>query len=305
MTVALRPVLPSDLDAFYANQADAEAAAVAGVPSRDRAAFDAHWARMLAEPDGPLRTVLVDGAVAGNLVSWRDGGRRLVGYWLGREWWGRGVATAALRLYLAELTERPLHALVSHRNAASARVLEKCGFLPVSRDEIGVSYELPVAVTLRTYGPDDLALLERGNAPELMTFLGGPETPEAVRARHERYASMPPEVGNQRVVLVGGEPAGFLAWWPREWRGEGVYEIGWKVLPEFGGRGVATAATRAGLAEARGDGRHRYVHAFPRTDNAASNAVCRRVGFTLLGECDFEYPKGFPIVSNDWRYDLA
>ena len=55
---------------------------------------------------------------------------------------------------------------------------------------------------------------------------------------------------------------------------------------------------------ARADGRHRYLHAYPKVAHAASNAICRKAGFTLLGEVDFEYPKGVPIRCNDWRYDL-
>jgi RimJ/RimL family protein N-acetyltransferase len=84
-----------------------------------------------------------------------------------------------------------------------------------------------------------------------------------------------------------------------------VYESGWNVLPEFQGRGVATAAVRAVVACARADGRHRWLHAFPAVANGGSNAVCGRAGFALLGEVDFEYPPGRFMRSNDWRYDLV
>jgi RimJ/RimL family protein N-acetyltransferase len=127
----LREVVESDLDALFAQQADPVASAMAGVPSRERAAFDEHWHRILADEHNVIRVIEVDGEVAGNVLSWPSEGRRYVGYWLGREFWGRGLATAALAEYVTEVTERPLHALVSTDNAGSIRVLEKCGFVEV------------------------------------------------------------------------------------------------------------------------------------------------------------------------------
>ena len=82
-----------------------------------------------------LRTIVVDGEVAGNVVSWKEAaGRRLVGYWVGREFWGHGIATAALALFLNQVTERPLHAYVATSNVGSIRVLEKCGFRRLPMD---------------------------------------------------------------------------------------------------------------------------------------------------------------------------
>lgn len=86
--------------------------------------------------------------------------------------------------------------------------------------------------------------------------------------------------------------------------GESVWETGWGVLPEFQGRGLAARAARAVVAEARAAGRNRYLHAFPSVGHRASNSVCRKAGFTLVGEVEFEYPKGHWITSNDWRVDL-
>jgi RimJ/RimL family protein N-acetyltransferase len=76
------------------------------------------------------------------------------------------------------------------------------------------------------------------------------------------------------------------------------------VLSGFQGRGIATAATRQALALAKAEQNHRYVHAFPSVDNAPSNAVCRRLGFTLLEECEVEYPPGRPMRINDWRFEM-
>jgi RimJ/RimL family protein N-acetyltransferase len=81
--------------------------------------------------------------------------------------------------------------------------------------------------------------------------------------------------------------------------------MGWQVLPGFQGRGLAVRATVAAIGFAAAEGRHPWAHAYPKVDNAASNGVCRKAGFTLLGECDFEFPKGNPIVCNDWRYALT
>jgi len=127
--VRLRSVEPGDLPIFYEHQLDPDAARMAGFPSRDRAAFDAHWANnVLGNPAAVTRTILVDGRVAGYIGSWPQDGLRLVGYWIGKEHWGKGVATRALTDFLRLVSERPLHAYVAAHNVASIRVLEKCGF---------------------------------------------------------------------------------------------------------------------------------------------------------------------------------
>ncbi|MET3962172.1 protein-tyrosine-phosphatase/RimJ/RimL family protein N-acetyltransferase [Marmoricola sp. OAE513] len=126
--VLLRRVESDDLDILFDDQADPEAAAMAGFPSRDRAQFDAHWAKLLADPTLVTRAIVVDGEVAGNIGSWIDEDLHLVGYWVGRDHWGRGVATSALRSFVAEVASRPLHAFVAAHNVGSIRVLEKAGF---------------------------------------------------------------------------------------------------------------------------------------------------------------------------------
>jgi RimJ/RimL family protein N-acetyltransferase len=126
----LRDVVEADIPVFFEHQLDPEATRMAAFPSRDREAFTAHWLRTLAREDATTKTVLCDGEVAGNIGCWSDGERRLVGYWIGREFWGRGLATQALaELVAAE--PRPLHAWVVAGNVASIRVLEKCGFVRV------------------------------------------------------------------------------------------------------------------------------------------------------------------------------
>ncbi len=132
MNVTLRPVVEEDLEPFFVHQADRGASAMAAFPSRSRPAHYAHWRRVLRDALNVSRTIVVDGVVAGNMGSWPDDQRRFIGYWLAREFWGRGVATAALGLFLAELSERPLYAHVVAHNTGSIRVLEKNGFEPAA-----------------------------------------------------------------------------------------------------------------------------------------------------------------------------
>jgi RimJ/RimL family protein N-acetyltransferase len=126
--VRLRGVTGGDLPVFFEHQMDADANRMAGFPPRDRDAFMAHWNTILRDASVVVRTVLLDGQVAGNVVAFDFEGRREVGYWIGRTFWGKAVATRALRAFLEEVTERPLHAGVAEHNIASIRVLEKCGF---------------------------------------------------------------------------------------------------------------------------------------------------------------------------------
>jgi RimJ/RimL family protein N-acetyltransferase len=126
--VSLRVVEDSDLDVLFEQQADPEAAAMAAFPTRDRERFDAHWARIRLDDTVVLRTILTDGLVVGNIGSWQDDGKWLIGYWIGREYWGRGVATQALALLVGEVSTRPLYAHVATHNVGSIRVLQKCGF---------------------------------------------------------------------------------------------------------------------------------------------------------------------------------
>ncbi|HEY0863799.1 MAG TPA: GNAT family N-acetyltransferase [Lacunisphaera sp.] len=130
--VSLRPIETGDLETFFLHQLDPEAVRMVGFRSRDRAAFFAHWTNnVLGNATATNRTILYDQSIAGNIGTWTDATtqERLIGYWLGREFWGRGVASAAVRQFLeAELT-RPLTARVVPHNRGSIRVLEKTGFV--------------------------------------------------------------------------------------------------------------------------------------------------------------------------------
>ena len=128
-TVTLRDVTEADLPVFFEFQRDPVANEMAAFPARDREAFMEHWtANILGNDTGRSRTILLDGEVVGNMLSWEQSGDTLVGYWIGREHWGKGVASRALALFLVEVDIRPLHAHVAKHNAGSLRVLEKCGF---------------------------------------------------------------------------------------------------------------------------------------------------------------------------------
>ncbi len=127
-TIELRPVVESDLETLFAQQFDPVANEMAAFPAREREPFMAHWAAIMHNERGVLRTILCDGEIAGNIVSWLQSGEREVGYWIGRSYWGRGVASAALTVFLQVDTARPMHASVVRHNIASQRVLLKCGF---------------------------------------------------------------------------------------------------------------------------------------------------------------------------------
>ena len=132
--VQIREVRESDLPVFYEDQADPDASRMAAVATRDEEAFAAHWAKILADDTTIVRTILFDGAVAGNVVSFERDGLREVGYWIGRDHWGKGIATRALDAFLDEDTIRPIYARVASDNFGSMRVLEKCGFETLRRE---------------------------------------------------------------------------------------------------------------------------------------------------------------------------
>ena len=137
MAGVLRDVVEEDLPVFFEQQRDPEAVEMAAFPAREREPFFEHWHRIMGDDELVVKTIVSDGEVAGNVGSFERDGRRLVGYWLGREFWGRGLATRALAEFLEELSVRPLYAEVATANIGSFRVLEKCGFVVVgSRTEV-------------------------------------------------------------------------------------------------------------------------------------------------------------------------
>jgi RimJ/RimL family protein N-acetyltransferase len=138
-SVRLREVEQDDLPTFFAQQLDPEAirmAAFTVADPSDREAFDAKWRRILASEETTTRTIVVDDEVAGSVSKYRDPDLPgpEVTYWLGREFWGKGVATLALAGFVEVVTERPLYGRCAADNVGSRRVLEKCGFVFVRED---------------------------------------------------------------------------------------------------------------------------------------------------------------------------
>lgn len=126
--VQLRPVVESDLPVLYRHQDDPAANALADFPPRDWRAFQAHWHSVIRNPSLIARCIEREGVVVGHIGCFPIDGHVEVGYWIGREHWGQGIATAALTMLLDEIPHRPLHAQVAAHNHGSLRVLERCGF---------------------------------------------------------------------------------------------------------------------------------------------------------------------------------
>ena len=138
VVVALRPVQDGDLDAFFEQTRDPESVRMAAFTPQDpddRNAFDAHMTRVRSSPGIIMRAVTCDGRLAGSIASFPGGDQVEVTYWIDRPAWGKGIATQALALLLDEVPARPLYARAASDNAASLRVLQKCGFRAVGTEK--------------------------------------------------------------------------------------------------------------------------------------------------------------------------
>ncbi len=163
---------------------------------------------------------------------------------------------------------------------------------------------------IEPWGEGDLPLLEQLLGDPAMTeHLGGPESAEKIAERHERFVQLPGTGTGEMFKVVEaatGESVGSVGYWEREEDEGQVYETGWAVLPAFQGRGIATIATAQVIELLRAAGTHRYLYAYPSVDNAPSNAICRKLSFTLVNVSEYEYPRdsGNILRCNDWRLDL-
>ncbi|MEK5175632.1 GNAT family N-acetyltransferase [Heyndrickxia sp. FSL W8-0496] len=160
-------------------------------------------------------------------------------------------------------------------------------------------------IQIKPWAEEDLTLLFQINSPEMMQHLGGPESEEQILKRHNRYL----ELGDRGrmfsvIVLPEYEHVGSVGYWETTWNGESIYETGWSILPAYQGKGIATNAVKLAIDEAASMNKHKYIHAFPSIDNPASNAICRKLHFQLLSECEFEYPPGNFMSCNNWRLSL-
>jgi RimJ/RimL family protein N-acetyltransferase len=133
----LRDVLPTDLPVFFEQQRDPLANHMAAFTAKDpddQAAFNAHWDKVMADQGITIQTILYNHRVAGYILCHSWFGDPEISYWIGREYWGQGIATWALKEFLNFLEERPLFARVVKDNLASLRVLQKCGFTIMGED---------------------------------------------------------------------------------------------------------------------------------------------------------------------------
>ncbi|WP_257350992.1 GNAT family N-acetyltransferase [Pseudalkalibacillus decolorationis] len=157
-----------------------------------------------------------------------------------------------------------------------------------------ISERINRIIQIKPWEDKDLDLLFRINAPKMMQHIGGPESNKQILKRHKRYL----ELGSKGCMfsislLPEQESVGSVGYWQTIWNDESVYETGWSVLPSFQGNGIATTAVKLAIDEASGENQHSYIH-----------AICRKLGFKLISECEFEYPPGNFMRCNDWRYNL-
>ena len=127
--ITLRPVLATDLPILFQQQLEPAAVAMSAYPAKDRGEFMRHWEGILKNKNVTARTIVYKEKVAGHIICWKEGKyEQRVGYWIGKEFWRRGIASAALAEMLVLVNIRPLFAEVANHNAASQKVLQKNGF---------------------------------------------------------------------------------------------------------------------------------------------------------------------------------
>lgn len=162
-------------------------------------------------------------------------------------------------------------------------------------------------VTLEPWAAQHHSLPVDANTAAMTRYLGGPESDEEIHRRHERYVRQTAS-GDIRMFAIRAddEPAGGIGFWPIEHDGEAAFETGWNVLPQWQGRGVAGTALQilVQLAAEEADTSPRgRLFAYPSVENTASNALCRRMGFVVLGERDVPF-RGEMLRARVWALDL-
>jgi RimJ/RimL family protein N-acetyltransferase len=141
--------------------------------------------------------------------------------------------------------------------------------------------------------------------PQMMSELGGPRPREDIERAHATSLALAAEGKCWPLkVMVDGVAAGAVVIWESSHAGQAIYEIGWLILPEFQGRGLASQAVRETLAKARAERKFGQIHAFPAVTNIPSNKVCERSGFGSLGECDVEFG-GRQLRCNHWQVEVS
>jgi RimJ/RimL family protein N-acetyltransferase len=137
MAITLRPIADTDLDTLFVWESDpraVEMAAFTRANPSDRSEFEAHYERVRGDPSATLRAIDDDGELVGTVGSFTMEGERDVWYWIAPARWGRGLASRALRAFLAIEPTRPIYARVAQHNVASAKVLARAGFVEVGSE---------------------------------------------------------------------------------------------------------------------------------------------------------------------------
>jgi RimJ/RimL family protein N-acetyltransferase len=159
---------------------------------------------------------------------------------------------------------------------------------------------------LRPLTRDDARVYERIYTDERMWAELGGVVQQDMAAKLERDVASVEADQHWVLVIVtdDGAAAGTVSLWDHDWEGETINEIGWMVLPEYQGRGLAGAGVAEALRRADQAARWRVLHAFPATTNRPSNALCRKNGFVLQGQIDHTYRERTLRV-NHWVRDTA
>lgn len=132
--IRLRTIEQSDLPTIFEFQLDSESNQMAFTHPRSKEEFDSHWEKSLADPKVVVRAIVAGDSLAGCIACFDCEDKNYIGYWIGKQFWGKEVATAALKRLLTEVNTRPLHSRVAITNVPSIRVLEKCGFQEIGRE---------------------------------------------------------------------------------------------------------------------------------------------------------------------------
>jgi len=136
--VKLREVQSSDLESFFEHQQDPEAMEMAAFTAKnpaDRGVFNYHWSLMLKDPETFIRTIEVDGEVAGNIVAYPYEDAYEISFWTDKKYWEQGITTSAVDAFLAEFIKRPLRARVVTDNVGSKKILDRRGFVVIGENE--------------------------------------------------------------------------------------------------------------------------------------------------------------------------
>ena len=138
MNLTLRPTISSDLEFFFRNQQDETANQMAAFTAKDpndREAYLKKFEKLLLDDTITMKTILVDEQIAGSLFTWPMEGDMQITYWIGKPYWGKGIATRAVQLFLQTYLHRPIYGRIAFDNVGSRRVLEKCGFQEIRREQ--------------------------------------------------------------------------------------------------------------------------------------------------------------------------